>query len=77
MRCEVLLEHEVKTLCVKAREILAEEGNVQVIDTPVTVGFQLVFCWNYVENLDFWAVLPKNWLFSDFFHQKLNFLKKF
>ncbi|KAF1763441.1 hypothetical protein GCK72_011707 [Caenorhabditis remanei] len=37
MRCEVLLEHEVKTLCVKAREILAEEGNVQVIDTPVTI----------------------------------------
>lgn len=38
MRCELIAEADVKTLCAKAREILAEEGNVQVIDSPVTVS---------------------------------------
>lgn len=37
MKCEVLSEPEVKVLCAKAREILAQEGNVQYIDPPVTV----------------------------------------
>uniref|UniRef100_A0A8R1DH03 protein-serine/threonine phosphatase n=1 Tax=Caenorhabditis japonica TaxID=281687 RepID=A0A8R1DH03_CAEJA len=37
MRCELIAEQDVKTLCAKAREILAEEGNVQVIDSPVTI----------------------------------------
>ncbi|CAI5446412.1 unnamed protein product [Caenorhabditis angaria] len=37
MRCELITEQEVKSLCAKAREILAEEGNVQVIDSPVTI----------------------------------------
>ena len=27
----------MKQLCLKAREILIEEGNVQVVDSPVTV----------------------------------------
>jgi len=36
-RCEYLKEHEVKELCEKALEILAEESNVQRIDAPVTV----------------------------------------
>lgn len=37
-RCEIIKEHEVKALCAKAREILLEEGNVQRIDSPVTVS---------------------------------------
>ena len=36
-RCEIISEEQVKRLCLKAREILVEEGNVQVIDSPVTV----------------------------------------
>lgn len=36
-RCEATSEEEVRRLCAKAREILIEEGNVQVVDSPVTV----------------------------------------
>jgi hypothetical protein len=36
-RCEIIKESEVKALCAKAREILAEESNVQRVDAPVTV----------------------------------------
>ncbi|KIY46493.1 Metallo-dependent phosphatase [Fistulina hepatica ATCC 64428] len=36
-RGEVISEEEVKQLCLKAREILIEEGNVQTVDSPVTV----------------------------------------
>jgi hypothetical protein len=36
-RCEPITEEEVKLLCEKAREILIEEGNVQHVDSPVTV----------------------------------------
>ncbi|KIK71171.1 hypothetical protein GYMLUDRAFT_185632 [Collybiopsis luxurians FD-317 M1] len=36
-RCEPISEEEVKRLCLKAREILIEEGNVQMIDSPVTI----------------------------------------
>ncbi|KAK7049912.1 phosphoprotein phosphatase PP4 catalytic subunit [Paramarasmius palmivorus] len=36
-RCETISEEEVKRLCLKAREILIEEGNVQVVDSPVTL----------------------------------------
>ncbi|KAH9361303.1 hypothetical protein HPB48_006865 [Haemaphysalis longicornis] len=36
-RCEALRESEVRRLCFKAREILTEEGNVQRVDSPVTV----------------------------------------
>jgi serine/threonine-protein phosphatase 4 catalytic subunit len=36
-RCEHIKESEVKLLCAKAREILVEEGNVQSVDSPVTV----------------------------------------
>lgn len=38
-RCEIIKENEVKILCAKAREILLEEGNVQRVDSPVTVSF--------------------------------------
>jgi len=35
--CEIITEIEVKILCGKAKEILAEESNVQNIDGPVTI----------------------------------------
>lgn len=38
LRCEILLESQVKELCNKAREILVEESNVQKVDAPVTVS---------------------------------------
>ena len=37
LRCETITEEEVKRLCIKAREILIEEANVQIVDSPVTV----------------------------------------
>ncbi|VDO61939.1 unnamed protein product [Onchocerca flexuosa] len=43
MRCECISEQEVKSLCAKAREILLQEGNVQVVDSPVTVIFYYLF----------------------------------
>jgi hypothetical protein len=39
-RCEIISEAAVKELCVKAKEILIEEGNVQYVDSPVTVGLR-------------------------------------
>eukprot|EP01132_Coremiostelium_polycephalum_P002882 gene2882-3583_t len=36
-RCEIIKESEVRALCSKAREILLEEGNVQRVDSPVTI----------------------------------------
>lgn len=36
-RCEYISEPQVKELCLKAREILIEEANVQWVDSPVTV----------------------------------------
>ncbi|KAF8312627.1 serine threonine protein phosphatase [Clavulina sp. PMI_390] len=36
-RCEPISESQVKDLCTKAREILVEEGNVQYVDSPVTI----------------------------------------
>jgi len=43
-KCEIIKESEVKALCAKAREILAEESNVQRIDSPVTVR-QIIFAY--------------------------------
>lgn len=37
MRCELIPEIQVKGLCAKVRELLAEEANVQVLDTPATI----------------------------------------
>ncbi len=34
---EIITELEVKNLCVKAKEILVEESNVQRVDSPVTI----------------------------------------
>lgn len=39
-RCETLKESEVKALCLKAMEILVEEGNVQRVDAPVIVSIE-------------------------------------
>lgn len=36
-KCQPLSETQVKELCLKAREILIEEGNVQHVDAPVTI----------------------------------------
>ncbi|WFD35739.1 protein-serine/threonine phosphatase [Malassezia cuniculi] len=36
-RCEPLAEEDAKNLCMRAREILIEESNIQRIDAPVTV----------------------------------------
>jgi serine/threonine-protein phosphatase 4 catalytic subunit len=36
-RGEAITELEVKNLCAKAKEILVEEGNVQRVDSPVTL----------------------------------------
>ena len=45
-RCEYLREGEVKALCLRAREILVDESNVQRVDAPVTVSsFHTDRCW--------------------------------
>lgn len=41
-RCEYLREGEVKALCLRAREILVDESNVQRVDAPVTVRDSIV-----------------------------------
>lgn len=41
VQCEPISEEQVKRLCIKSREILIEEGNVQVVDSPVTVRTSL------------------------------------
>ena len=41
-RCEYLREGEVKALCLRAREILVDESNVQRVDAPVTVSLHYV-----------------------------------
>ena len=41
-RCEYLKENEVKNLCLRAREILVDEGNVQRVDAPVTVSYTIL-----------------------------------
>ena len=59
-RCEYLREGEVKALCLRAREILVDESNVQRVDAPVTVSVCvcvkakciLLFISTYVCNCD-------------------------
>jgi len=50
-KCEIIKESEVKALCAKAREILAEESNVQRIDSPVTVWSSLTLSSKYFPHL--------------------------
>lgn len=51
-RCEYLREGEVKALCLRAREILVDESNVQRVDAPVTVSsiHSLLFCSLFQQN---------------------------
>jgi len=37
LNCEILSDTQVKDLCIKAREILVDESNVQRVDSPVTI----------------------------------------
>lgn len=37
-KCDYIKENEVKALCNRAKEILQEESNVQVVESPVTVS---------------------------------------
>ena len=46
-RCEYLREGEVKALCLRAREILVDESNVQRVDAPVTVSS----FWRKIEHM--------------------------
>ncbi len=41
--CQLITEQQVKELCLKAREILVEEANVQWIDSPVTVSSSIIY----------------------------------
>lgn len=50
-RCEYLKESEVKVLCDKAREILLEESNVQLVDAPCTVWNRFTCIWEVVLSL--------------------------
>jgi serine/threonine-protein phosphatase 4 catalytic subunit len=59
-RCEIIKENEVKALCAKAREILVEEGNVQRVDSPVTVSFSFI-------NNNFYLVFHESSLCFCFF----------
>jgi len=38
---ELITEEEVRQLCYIGRELLAEEGNIQRVDAPVTVTVDL------------------------------------
>ena len=49
-RCEYIKESEVKQLCMKAKEILLQESNVQHVESPVTVSlglFKFVDLWGH------------------------------
>jgi len=49
-RCEYLREGEVKALCLRAREILVDESNVQRVDAPVTVRLISVMLHRYKDT---------------------------
>lgn len=61
-RCEYLREGEVKALCLRAREILVDESNVQRVDAPVTV--RLACCFFF--NADFCSKLRTHTHFSSY-----------
>jgi hypothetical protein len=50
-RCEYLREGEVKALCLRAREILVDESNVQRVDAPVTVRLFRSFVRSVRDNV--------------------------
>lgn len=51
MRCEYPKETEVKELCDKAKEILFEESNVQILESPITVNILFRFVVIFMGNL--------------------------
>lgn len=57
LQCKIITEAEVKELCLKAREILVEESNVQRVDAPVTVRLFFGLLQNRMNGwfLDLWA----------------------
>ena len=65
-RCEYLREGEVKALCLRAREILVDESNVQRVDAPVTVSsFHTDRCWPKMMAQFRWFVGFGGRFFSD------------
>ncbi|KAG8838237.1 phosphoprotein phosphatase PP4 catalytic subunit, partial [Serendipita sp. 411] len=64
-RCEIISEAEVKQLCLQAREILVEEGNVQYVDSPVTIcGDIHGQFWDLMELFKVGGMCPEtNYLF--------------
>lgn len=56
-RCEIIKENEVKALCAKAREILVEEGNVQRVDSPVTVSIFFPLLYDYESSIFLFVAL--------------------
>ena len=56
-KCEYIKESEVKALTNRAKEILLEESNVQIVESPVTVStpYLLVinlFLTNYYRSVE-------------------------
>lgn len=49
-KCQPISEAQVKELCLKAREILVEEANVQWVDSPVTVRLSLALTRSTTTN---------------------------
>lgn len=43
LRCEPLLESNVKKLCDMAKDLLVNEGNVQTVNLPVTICMSIQF----------------------------------
>lgn len=70
-RCEPISEAQVKNLCLKAREILVEESNVQHVDAPVTIcGDIHGQFWDLIELFKHGGMCPKtNYLFMGSYKQ--------
>jgi len=64
-KCKCLNEKEIKSLCKKAIEILIEERNLEIIETPVTIcGDIHGQFWDLIELFKFGGQVPdKNYLF--------------
>jgi len=51
LKCQALSEEDVKRLCLKAREVLQKEENVQPVSSPVTVVGDIHGQWNDLVEL--------------------------
>jgi serine/threonine-protein phosphatase 2A catalytic subunit len=51
LKCEALAEEDVKKLCLKAREVLQREENVQPVSSPVTLVGDIHGQWNDLIEL--------------------------